>query len=78
PVDEYFALDIRIAIAYGILFATPLLPWMTGLAHKTRERIRALAPAYDLCQITGLVVIFLFSAMALAAGTHNPFIYFRF
>ena len=78
PADEYFALDIRIAILYGALFATPLLPWIIKMSQKTREKIRGLGPVYDVLQIVALIFIFLFSAMSLAAGTHNPFIYFRF
>ncbi len=76
--NEYFAPDLRLAIAYGILFATPLLPWMKSFALGFKDRVVAFDQVYGLIKTTTLTLVFLFSAMALASGTHNPFIYFRF
>lgn len=76
--NDYLAKDICIATLLGIIFATPLLPWIQKLCCKAQEKVLWLVYLFDGVQIVCLTLIFLFSAMFLAAGTHNPFIYFRF
>lgn len=77
-IQEWFSRDIWIAILYGILFSVPLLPKLRHLTEGFFLRTRIGAVSYELLKSFVLVLIFLFSAMSLASGTHNPFIYFRF
>jgi alginate O-acetyltransferase complex protein AlgI len=67
---------VALALAAGALGSAPLLPrlarWRRDIA--TME-VRALVEAG---RLAGLAVLFVASAMLMAAGTYNPFIYFRF
>jgi alginate O-acetyltransferase complex protein AlgI len=67
----------------GMAFSTPLWPWLKQWAARIVETLpQALGPAAraigaiaHLLLIMGLLII---SAVWLAGGTYNPFIYFRF
>ncbi|HEY4908542.1 MAG TPA: MBOAT family O-acyltransferase, partial [Methylomirabilota bacterium] len=67
---------VALALAAGVLGSAPLLPrlarWRRDIA--TME-VRVLVEAG---RLAGLAVLFVASAMLMAAGTYNPFIYFRF
>jgi alginate O-acetyltransferase complex protein AlgI len=67
---------VAVALAAGVLGSTPLLPrlarWRGGIATM---QVRALVEAG---RLAGLVFLLVASAMLMAAGTYNPFIYFRF
>ena len=60
---------LKIAFAVGILACTPI-----------RQRLARLwmTPIAGFVTATGLVAVFWLAAASLAAGSHNPFIYFRF
>lgn len=61
-------------LVLGILFATPVLPWLESWLdqHKGAARARAIvAPV-------GLAFAFLWAVSYLILGAHNPFIYFNF
>ncbi len=75
--QEYFSTDIRLAILCGTLFSAPLLPWIQRNVAKG-SNIKGIAITCDILKVAGLTLILLFSTLSLAAGTHNPFIYFRF
>jgi alginate O-acetyltransferase complex protein AlgI len=71
-----------LALLCGIVFSMPVLP-------KIAERLDAFlrtgsgesmrwTPAVCMLQVCGLMVILALSSVRLIAGTHNPFIYFRF
>jgi alginate O-acetyltransferase complex protein AlgI len=67
---------VALALAAGALGSAPLLPrlarWRSDIATvKTRVLVEA-------GRLAGLAVLFVASAMLMAAGTYNPFIYFRF
>jgi alginate O-acetyltransferase complex protein AlgI len=70
-VTEFVDLQMLLVILGGILAAMPVIPWI-GEKLKSRTVLR------DVLAVAGLVAIFVLCTMKLAAGTHNPFIYFRF
>lgn len=71
----WFGNDIRIAMAAGIVFSTPLVPaasrWLDGGAGGGGLLYRAARWAV-------VVALFLACVPLLVADTYNPFIYFRF
>ncbi len=85
-VGLYWDRETAIVFAAGLVAATPVLPWLKRrwfLAPPPRlgrllDRSPALNVAYSLAVISMLCLIVVGAGMHLAAGTHNPFIYFRF
>jgi len=72
---------VLIMLWVGILGSMPLIPWLRDWRRRRLERSPSvlLGPGVD--ALVGLVatpIILLLSCMALASGTHNPFIYFQF
>ncbi|MFA7172426.1 MAG: MBOAT family O-acyltransferase [Kiritimatiellia bacterium] len=76
--QEYFCLDVQIAIVWGIFFSTPLLQLISYGNQKAIDKIGAISHVTALLQVVGLFSLLVFSAMFLSSGTFNPFIYFRF
>ena len=75
--------DLVIALTLGVLFATPVYPWFTQVwarAAATHGAGREVAMAATSAVVRPAVTftLLVLSAMSLSAGTHNPFIYFRF
>jgi len=82
-VSWYLSRDIRIAIIIGVIFSMPVLPAFIGWWNRVRASLKgraltALELPFSLLHIVGLSLILLICMMLLSAGTHNPFIYFRF
>jgi alginate O-acetyltransferase complex protein AlgI len=79
-ISKYLTRDVLSAAVVGIVFSTPLLPFVQRrLNGAMREKDSvALAVSLQWVRVTGLCIILVFCTMSLAAGTHNPFIYFRF
>jgi alginate O-acetyltransferase complex protein AlgI len=75
-VGLYWNAELALLVAAGIVGSTPLLPrlarWRSGV---TALPARALVEAG---RLAGLAFLLVASAMLMAAGTYNPFIYFRF
>jgi alginate O-acetyltransferase complex protein AlgI len=73
--------EVCLALGCGALFSLPVLP----VAGEFLER-RLAAPGaspipsalFASARLIGLVTLLLLCGGLLAAGTHNPFIYFRF
>jgi alginate O-acetyltransferase complex protein AlgI len=63
-----------LALGLGVLFAVPWLPWIGQAKFAAWHELSALRATADLL----LLGIFVLCAMSVAAGTYNPFIYFRF
>jgi alginate O-acetyltransferase complex protein AlgI len=84
PIGLYLQPDAVLALAIGAFAAVPTLPWIagriSGRASRGIARPMTGAPRFALqaATLVGLLAILLVSSMKLAAGTHNPFIYFRF
>jgi alginate O-acetyltransferase complex protein AlgI len=79
----YLDTELLIALAVGIIASTPLLPYVVRLLrHKRRTLELADRRGFDtltaLGEVTSLMLVFLASLSWMAAGTYNPFLYFRF
>ncbi len=79
PIGLFADARTWIAIGAGIVGSTPWLPavaaWTEGLWRSGRT---ALATVLESLGLVALAVLFVLCAMELAAGSYNPFIYFRF
>jgi alginate O-acetyltransferase complex protein AlgI len=78
-VDFY----IRLAIAAGILFSTPVLRPLRGsiegiIGIGRPKAADVLSGSIGILNTLALAVLFYASVLFLAAGAYNPFIYFRF
>ena len=74
----YLNNEVLFALVAGVLASTP---FFTQGARALSERLRGRTLAtgfFETAQVGALASIFLFAVMQLAAGTYNPFIYFRF
>ncbi|HMF14146.1 MAG TPA: MBOAT family protein [Gemmataceae bacterium] len=85
PTAVYLHTDVMLALLAGVLFSAPLRPLLQRLGHNVLEFAQPRgrwASALDLVvagtSAAAYAVLLSASAMLLAAGTHNPFIYFRF
>lgn len=79
----YFNSEIWLAIGAGIIAALPILPYGTEFYHNFSRSCSAKTAfiaeiIISISTTTSLAIIFLACAAKLAAGTYNPFIYFRF
>jgi len=75
--------EIAALLLVGILFSTPLVPAANKVITEYLERMRtrtafAARAVYSLADYIIMIFLLVFSAMWLAAGTYEPFIYFRF
>ena len=74
---------VTLSLMAGIILSTPLFSALSricekGISRNKPEVKKWLSRGYRLTVYLGLFLIFVFSIMALASGTYNPFIYFRF
>jgi alginate O-acetyltransferase complex protein AlgI len=71
--QDLFNLKLTTAFLIGVLASTPVIPWFAGRSPHTSGHalIRMGTAAF-------VLLTFWLSVFSLAAGTHNPFIYFRF
>lgn len=80
-IAMYVNSEVILALAAGVLGSTPLIPrlnemiekWCSGARYET-----ALGRLQSGVQVGMIGMVMLVSFMFLAAGTYNPFIYFRF
>ncbi len=82
-LDWYLTREVRIALIAGIMFSMPLLPALAGSANQAVARITGAARGaaewtVSTCRLLCVCSLFVLCTMFLSAGTHNPFIYFRF
>ena len=82
-VAWYATVDVQLAIVAGVLFATPVIPQLLGRLHETLcARARPVAGTWLVASsaVRAACLLSLLAACSglLVAGTHNPFIYFRF
>jgi len=79
----YIDAQLILALIAGAVGSAPVLPLLVRvraeLIASTAGLFRSgLRTGFALADVAGLSLLLLVSAMLLAAGTHNPFIYFRF
>ena len=78
PIAEYFDPLVAVTLGLAAIFATPLAPrigaWRDSVAAAPGRAATAMLGA-DLVWLTAVGVM---ASAFLAAGTYNPFIYFRF
>jgi alginate O-acetyltransferase complex protein AlgI len=80
-VPHYWSRSLALVLALGTLGSFPVVPWL----GERLERLRAhggptgfLGEVADVLAHAALLAVLVACAAWLAAGTHNPFIYFRF
>ncbi len=78
--DMYLNREVLLALVLAVFGAMPLRPLVaTAIAQVTLVGHNVKATyIFPLINISYLGMVFLVSASYLAAGTYNPFIYFRF
>ena len=72
PLAEFLDPFVAFTLAVGIVFATPL----ARAIGEWRDRHANVAVLG--LDVAWLAAVFVFASAFLAAGTYNPFIYFRF
>jgi alginate O-acetyltransferase complex protein AlgI len=75
--------QVACAILLGVLFSMPFRPWLGRLRGKLMAALpRGIRPGILCADLVFepvlLMGLFILSAVWLAGGTYNPFIYFRF
>ena len=83
PLFRYLTNQAVWAILIGVILSTPVWPRLTGWLKRDDEASTSVAPALlrafgILIEPLVMIALFVVSAAWLAAGTYNPFIYFRF
>jgi alginate O-acetyltransferase complex protein AlgI len=82
--QTYLRPDVVLALVAGAVLSLPLTPALGRLRAAVEARegrsaaARAAGALLGLASSAGHAGLLLVSAMALAGGTYNPFIYFRF
>jgi alginate O-acetyltransferase complex protein AlgI len=81
----YFNTEVALALFVGAVAATPVLEWVRQWRARFLESLGDRPLWAWVCQgtfalgdLAALCLLALASAMLMAAGTYNPFIYFRF
>jgi alginate O-acetyltransferase complex protein AlgI len=82
-IDWFLTREIRIALIAGIIFSMPTLPGFVLLCDKLLVWLKGVSRTaatiiFGAFRVIGLCALFVICVMYLSAGTHNPFIYFRF
>ena len=70
-------LDSRALVVLGVA-AVSIWPFSPQIASRMSERMNRSAIGLETARLIAVCGLGLLCAMSLAAGTHNPFIYFRF
>jgi alginate O-acetyltransferase complex protein AlgI len=81
----YLSADVVLALVAGVIASAPVLGWLrrfrlgASIAGTSRPRLaRALEVAFAGASVAAHAILLLTSAMLLAGGTYNPFIYWNF
>ncbi|MBI1852723.1 MAG: MBOAT family protein [Planctomycetes bacterium] len=82
-VSDYWNAELAVVLVAGVVGSAPILATLGRLYERIRADhaqavTRAIDAAFFVARDGGLVLVLLASATVLSAGTHNPFIYFRF
>ncbi len=78
PFAEFFDPHVAFTLVVGVIFAAPVARhigrWRDRVAAQPGLRARGILAA----DLTWIMLVYLAACAMLAAGTYNPFIYFRF
>ena len=82
-VRLYLNPQVALALAAGAVGELPIIPWLWErrarlVAPDASRSARALDATLAVAHVLALAAVFVLCAMALSAGTYNPFIYYRF
>jgi len=77
-VPWYLTGELRAALVAGAICSMPILRWTVKRHRRVAARAPGLGATLDAAGLAVLVTLFVASVMQVAAGTYNPFIYFRF
>jgi alginate O-acetyltransferase complex protein AlgI len=82
-VMMYLNAEFVLALIAGIIFCTPVIPWLGKLREKYVASRSGAVPAllestFSLGEVVVYVLLLVASAAWMAASTYQPFIYFRF
>ncbi len=82
-VARYVHTDTVIALVAGVVLSAPVVPlitrrWQERVSHQSEPGRAALELCVQGIHLAVLAALGLISVAALAGGTYNPFIYFRF
>ncbi len=82
-VEAFLTRDVGVTFFVGVLASLPIVPalkrrWGEGVLAATTAGVRYAGAAAALIQLVSLQALFWLCVMTLLAGSHNPFIYFRF
>ena len=72
-VAAYLNPEFCFVIVAAVLGSMPFIPWLNRLTKRP-----GFEPIRQIVTTVFLSGVFIWAVMKLAAGTHNPFIYFRF
>jgi alginate O-acetyltransferase complex protein AlgI len=86
PVTVHFGIDVWLAMLFGVMFSLPVARWAQAWWWRMVRRSLARSGGVgNLSYLAGrlagagvMSVNLVLSFMQVSAGTHNPFIYFRF
>jgi len=82
-VAVYFTPDVTVALVVGAIGCVPVIPflnrWMAASLNKLDHQFRpVLDGAIGAARLAAMSTLFVAASALSAAGTYNPFIYFRF
>jgi alginate O-acetyltransferase complex protein AlgI len=70
--------QVIVTLAAAVVGATPIAAWLSTQRDRIAEALPARRLVWDVAATLALVVILVGAIAQSAAGTYNPFIYFRF
>ena len=74
----YYDDSVIFTLLLGCLFSMPIMPYLSAKLRPRLRSNRSLGQAMDISTIACYLCVFYLAITYLAAGTYNPFIYFRF
>jgi alginate O-acetyltransferase complex protein AlgI len=83
-LGPYMSNKVILVTLLGIIGSTPVTHWLKQMVVRVRARAfqTSLTKFFGMCfasaEVIVVMLLLLMSAMQLASGTYNPFIYFRF
>lgn len=83
PLEWFLTPDLVLALVAGVIFSAPVVPALQDRIERLVQQAnesqrRAYIMMFSGIRLSGACGAMLLCAAALASGTHNPFIYFRF